>query len=44
LQNSDENPKAEAIIIADKDAEVGISMGLQELMQDLNISTRVSTK
>jgi len=40
----DENPKAEAIIIADKDAEVGISMGLQELMQDLNISTRVSTK
>ena len=40
----DENPKAEAIIIADKDAEVGISMGLQDLMQDLNISTRVSTK
>lgn len=40
----DENPKAEAIIIADKDAEVGTSMALQELMQDLNISTRVSTK
>lgn len=40
----DENPKAEAIIIADKDAEVGISMGLQDLMQDLNISTRVGTK
>ncbi len=40
----DENPKAEAIIIADRDAEVGVSMGLQELMQDLNISTRVSTK
>jgi biopolymer transport protein ExbD len=40
----DENPKAEAIIIADKDAEVGISMGLQDLMQDLNISTRVSTE
>lgn len=40
----DENPKAEAIIIADKDAEVGISMGLQELMQDLNITTRISTK
>ena len=40
----DENPKAEAIIIADKDAEVGISMGLQELMQDLSIATRVSTQ
>lgn len=40
----DENPKAQAIIIADKDAEVGTSMGLQSLMQDLNITTRVSTK
>ena len=40
----DENPKAQAIIIADKDAEVGTSMALQELMQDLSITTRVSTK
>jgi len=40
----DENPKAQAIIIADKEAEVGTSMALQELMQDLNITTRVSTQ
>ena len=40
----DENPKAQAIIIGDKDADVGVVMSLQELMQDLNISTRVGTK
>lgn len=40
----DENPKAQAIIIADKDAEVGTSMALQEMMQELQITTRVSTK
>ena len=40
----DENPKAQAIIIADKDAEVGTSMALQNLMQDLSITTRVSTE
>jgi len=40
----DENPKAQAIIISDKDAEVGTSMALQEMMQELNITTRVSTK
>lgn len=39
----DENPKAQAIIIGDKDAEVGIVMDLQKIMQDLGITTRVST-
>jgi len=40
----DENPKAEAIIIGDRDAEVGVVMEIQEMMQDMNISTRVSTQ
>jgi biopolymer transport protein ExbD len=40
----DESPKAEAIIKADKDAEVGIVMSVQELMQDLGVSTRVGTE
>jgi len=40
----DENPKAEAIINADKDAEVGVVMSVQEMMQDLGITTRVGTK
>jgi len=39
----DESPKAEAIIQADKDAEVGTVMGAQELMQELGINTRVKT-
>ena len=39
-----ENPKAEAIINADKDAEVGIVMSVQEMMQDLGIVTRVGTE
>ena len=38
-----ENPKAEAIINADRDAEVGIVMSVQEMMQDLGIVTRVGT-
>ena len=38
-----ENPKAEAIINADKNAEVGVVMSVQEMMQDLGISTRVGT-
>lgn len=38
-----ENPKAEAIINADKDAQVGIVMSVQEMMQDLGITTRVGT-
>lgn len=40
----DENPKAQAIIIGDKRAEVGTIMQVQELMQDFGIDTRVSTK
>ena len=39
-----ENPKAEAIINADKDAEVGVVMSVQEMMQDLGIVTRVGTE
>ncbi len=39
-----ESPKAEGIIKADKDAEVGIVMSVQELMQDLKINTRVGTE
>ena len=38
-----ENPKAEAIINADKDAEVGVVMSIQEIMQDLSITTRIGT-
>jgi len=44
LSMRDENPKAEAIINADKDAEVGVVMSVQEMMQDLGITTRVGTK
>ena len=44
LSMRDENPKAEAIINADKDSEVGVVMSVQELMQDLGITTRVGTK
>lgn len=40
----DENPKAQAIIIGDKNADVGTVMSLQEMMQDMKISTRVSTE
>lgn len=39
----DENPKANAIIIGDRGAEVGTVMALQEMMQELAITTRVST-
>lgn len=44
LSMRDENPKAEAIINADKDSEVGVVMSVQELMQDLGIVTRVGTE
>lgn len=44
LSMRDENPKAEAIIQGDRNAEVGVVMEIQELMQELEISTRVSTK
>lgn len=40
----DESPKAEAIIKADRDSEVGTVMAVQELMQDLNIPTMVGTE
>jgi len=40
----DENPKAEAIIIGDQDAEAGTVMQVVDIMADLNISTRVSTQ
>ena len=39
----DENPKAQAIITGDRNAEVGVVMEVQDLMQDLKITTRVST-
>ena len=44
LAMRDENPKAKAIIIGDKDARAGIVMQVQELMQDLGVNTRVSTQ
>lgn len=40
----DENPKAQAIIIGDKESDVGTTMALQEMMQDLGIVTRMSTE
>lgn len=40
----DENPKARAIIQADSEADVGTVMGLQQLMSDLNVETRVATE
>lgn len=44
LSMRDENPKAQAIIIGDREAEAGVVMEVQEIMQDLNIVTRVSTE
>ena len=40
----DETPKANAIIQADRDAEVGTVMQLQELFQELEVTTRVGTE
>jgi len=40
----DESPKAEAIIKADRNSEVGTVMAIQEMMQDLGINTRVGTE
>ena len=40
----DENPKAEAIVIGDRDAEAGTVMEVVDIMADLKISTRVSTQ
>jgi biopolymer transport protein ExbD len=39
----DENPKATAIILGDRDAKAGTVMQVQELMQDLGVITRIST-
>ncbi|NNE57098.1 MAG: biopolymer transporter ExbD [Hellea sp.] len=39
----DETPEATAMIIADRDASAGTVWEVQDLMQDLNIMTRVST-
>ena len=40
----DENPKADAIIIGDKNAKAGTVMQVQELLSDLGVNTRVSTE
>lgn len=40
----DETPKANAIIQADRNADVGTVMGVQELFQDLGVTTRVGTE
>ena len=40
----DETPKAEAIIKADQNSEVGTVMSVQQTMQDLGIVTRVGTE
>ncbi len=44
LAMRDENPKAEAIIIGDREAHVGTVMAVQELLADLQINTRISTE
>lgn len=40
----DESPKAQAIIIGDRDAKSGTVMEIQQLLQDMEIDTRVSTE
>lgn len=40
----DETPKANAIIQADRDSDVGTVMGVQELFQDLGVPTKVGTE
>ena len=44
LAMRDENPKADGIIQADGNADVGTVMQLQELMTELGINTRISTE
>ena len=39
----DENPKATAAIIGDRNAEAGVVMEIQAMLQDMNVPTRVST-
>jgi len=43
LTMRDENPKAEAIVIGDRNAKAGTVMDVVDIMRDLNITTRVST-
>ena len=40
----DETPKANAIIQADRESDVGTVMGVQRLFQDLGVTTRVGTE
>lgn len=40
----DENPKADAIIIGDREAHVGTVMAVQQLLSELAITTRISTE
>jgi len=40
----DETPEATAIIIGDREASSGVIWDVQDMMQDLEIQTRVSTK
>jgi len=44
LSMRDENPKAEAIVIGDQNAEAGTVMQVVDIMADLKITTRVSTQ
>ena len=40
----DETPKANGIIQADRESDVGTVLGVQELFQDLGVDTRVGTE
>jgi len=40
----DETPKANAIIQADRNSDVGTVMGIQEMFQELGVTTRVGTE
>ncbi len=39
----DENPKASAIIYADRNSKAGIVMGVQDILVDLGVPTRFAT-
>lgn len=40
----DENPKANAEIIGDKEAEIGVVMQIQAMLQELDVPTRIGTQ
>ena len=44
LAMRDENPKASAIIMGDRESHVGTVMAVQNLLTELDIDTRVSTE